>query len=121
MALVTATNFLLKKGYTHSKTSKGPKDVLIELNRYGIDVEKTVPVAKGISFLIDEEKAEAAYSAHIASSIKPKEQSDGGVVSKNLHRRDRSLARAILAIANELGIKLNNQETIIDISEYGDK
>ena len=57
MALVTATNFLLKKGYTHSKFSKGPKDVLMELNRYGIDVEKTVPVAKGISFLIDEEKA----------------------------------------------------------------
>jgi hypothetical protein len=121
MALVTASEFLRSKGYTHGQLSKGPKDVLIALNKYGIEIEKTVAVARGISFLVDEEKAEASYAAHIASSISAAKKSDAQNESRTLHRQDRSLARAILAIADELGIKLNNQETIIDIAEYGDK
>ena len=121
MALVTASEFLRSKGYTHSFLSQGPKKALMELNKYGIQIEKTVAVARGISFLVDEEKAEEAYAAFIASSISQVKKSDGSNESKTLHRQDRSLARAILAIAGELGIKLNNQDTIIDIAEYGDK
>ena len=111
MNLITASEFLKSKGYNHGSLSKGPKDILMILNKHGIPVEKTVPVAKGISFLVDKEKAEAAF-------VYEKPKSDGGQLAKTLHRQDRSLARSILAIANELGINLNNHETIIDIAEY---
>ena len=120
MALIPAPEFLRSKGYTHGQLSKGPKDILKAINELGIEVEKTVLAARGISLLVDEEKAEAAYSAYISSSNNEK-KSDGKNEYRTLIRQDRSLARAILAIANELGIKLHNQETIIDISEYGDK